>query len=345
MSTFSALSTLSKEKKIEIAFISIFSVLIFVIFFTLISMNSVVLGNDPAVHLEKAQIFLNTGKIPLANLGWTPPLYEIVLAMFVSLTGATDIGQMIFLVKALAVIVDWLLFLSVYLIGRRFFDIKVGAVAAVLLLLCLPMYEVNQFGGYTTVLALAFMLLVFLYTPLAVERFGYLVVTFFAAFGVVLSHQLAAFLSIFIMPPILIFMLIKSKGAYLKVVMALILGGGIAFFLYYFQAMIGYLDIVIKYVFFEIKAYAYQIPAVSFNAFMINFGFIFFLALSGIFVSYYVLKKQKKLILFVTLLLGFFVPFFFAESYLFGLYTAFQLVCLLFDAFDWRFLQAFPLFS
>jgi Dolichyl-phosphate-mannose-protein mannosyltransferase len=315
---------MSKEKKIEIAFISIFSVLIFTIFFTLISMNGVVLGNDPAVHLEKAQIFLNTGKIPLANLGWTPPLYEIVLAMFVSLTGATDIGQMIFLVKALAVIVDWLLFLSVYLIGRRYFDRRVGAVAAVLLLMCVPMYEVNQFGGYTTVLALAFMLLVFLYTPLAVERFGYLVVTFFAAFGVVLSHQLAAFLSIFIMPPILIFMLIKSKGAYLKVVLALILGGGIAFFLYYFQAMIGYLDIVIQYVFFAIKAYAYQIPAVSFESFMINFGFIFFVALSGIFVSFYVLRKQKKPIFFVTLIMGFFVPFFFAESYLFGLYMPFS---------------------
>jgi hypothetical protein len=185
---------LSKEKKIEGTFISIFSVLFFAIFSTLISMNSVVLGNDPVVHLEKTQIFLNTGKISLANLGWTPPLYQIVLAMFVSLTRATDIGQMIFLVKNLAVMVDWLLFLSVYLIGRRFFDRRVGAVAAFLLLMCFPMYEVSQFGGYTTVLALVFMVLVFLYTPLAVERFGYLAVTFFAAFGVVLSHQFAVWL-------------------------------------------------------------------------------------------------------------------------------------------------------
>ena len=100
---------MTKEKKIEIAFITVFSVLIFAIFYVVISMNGVVLGNDPAVHLEKAQIFLNTGKIPLANLGWTPPLYEIVLAMFISLTGATDIGQYIFLVKVLAVIIDWLL--------------------------------------------------------------------------------------------------------------------------------------------------------------------------------------------------------------------------------------------
>ena len=94
-----------KEKKIEVAFIGIFSVLILAIFYTLTSMNGVVLGNDPAVHLEKAQIFLNTGKIPLVNLGWTPPLYEIVLAMFISFTGASDIGQYIFLVKVLTVII------------------------------------------------------------------------------------------------------------------------------------------------------------------------------------------------------------------------------------------------
>ncbi len=315
---------MSKERKIEVAFITIFSVLILAIFYTLISMNGVVLGNDPAVHLEKSQIFLNTGKIPLVNLGWTPPLFEIVLAMFISFTGASDIGQYIFLVKVLTVMVDWLLFLSVYLLASKFFSKKVGVVAVALLLMCFPMYEVNQFGGSTTVLALAFMFLVFLYTPLAIERFGYLVVTFFVAFGVVLSHQLAAFLTVFIMPPILIFMLIRSKGAYLKVVMALILGGGVAFFLYYFQAMIGYLDLVIAYVFFEVKTYAYQIPSVSFNAFMINFGFIFFLALAGIFVSYYSLKKRKKMIFFVTLMLSFFVPFFFAESYLIGFFMPFN---------------------
>jgi hypothetical protein len=323
VSTFFAISAMSREKKIEVAFISIFSVLIFAIFYTVISMNGVVLGNDPAVHLEKAQIFLNTGKIPLVNLGWTPPLYQIVLAMFISLTGATDIGQLIFLVKFLAALVDWLLFLSVYLIASKFFSKRVGIAASVLLLMCFPMYEANQFGGYTTVLALAFMLLVFLYTPLAIDRFGYLVVTFFVAFGVVLSHQLAAFLAVFIMPPVLIFMLVKSKGAYLKVVMALILGGGIAFFLYYFQAMIGYLDLVIAYVFFEVKTYAYQIPAASFRAFINNFGFIFFFALAGMFVSYYILKKQKKMIFFVTLILSFFVPLFFAESYLFGFYMPF----------------------
>jgi hypothetical protein len=311
------------DKKTEIAFISIFSVLIFVIFYFVISMNGVVLGNDPAVHLEKAKIFLDTGKIPLANLSWAPPLYSILLAMLISLSGATDIGQMIFLVKVVAVISDWLLFMSVYLFGSKFFNKRVGAAAAIFLLMCFPTFEANQFGGYTTVLALAFMFLVLLYTPLAIERFGYLVVTFFVAFGLVLSHQLAAFLAVFIIPPVLLFMLIKSRGAYLKVVFALVLGGGIAFVLYYFQAMSGYLDLVIEYVFFAIKAYAYQIPAVSFGAFMTNFGFIFFLALAGIVISYHSLKIRKKLIVCLILLLSFFVPLFFAESYLVGFYMPF----------------------
>ena len=137
--------------------------LVLLIFYTLISMNGVVLGNDPAVHLVKAQIFLQTGKIPLENLGWTPPLYELLLAMLISFSGATGIGQMIFLVKAFAAIVDWLLFLSVYLMASKFFSKKVGAVGAVLLLMCFPVFEANAFGGYTTVLGIAFILFVLLY--------------------------------------------------------------------------------------------------------------------------------------------------------------------------------------
>ena len=312
------------ERQLEIAFITIFSVLVIIIFYTLISMNGVVLGNDPAVHLNKAQIFLQTGKIPLINLGWTPPLYELLLAMLISFSGASGVGQQIFLVKALAVTIDWLLFLSVYLVGRKFFSKKIGAVAAVLLLMCLPIYELNSWGGYTTVLGIAFILLVFLYLTSGMDNFGYLVVTFFAAFGIVLSHQLAAFLAVIMLPPVLIYMLIKSKGAYLKVVAALTLGGGIAFFLYYFQAVIPYLGLVIEYVFFAEKSYAVEIPAASFNSFVVNFSFIFFLALSGIFISYYLLKTQEKLIFYMILMLIFFVPLFFAESYLIGLYMPFQ---------------------
>jgi hypothetical protein len=314
---FAAVNAMLKDKRFEPVFIAVFSVLIFVIFYVLISMNGIVLGNDPAVHLEKAQIFLNTGKVPLVNLSWTPPLYDIVLAMFIALSGASNIAQYIFLVKVVAVLCDWLLVFSVYLLASRYFDKRVGLVAAVLLLMCFPMFEANQFGGYTTVLALAFMLLVFLYTPLAVERFGYLIITFFAAFSLVLAHQLAALLAFIIMPIVLLYMLIKSKGRYLKVIVAIVFGGGVAFVLYYAVAMLPYLE-YLPLVFFGIKAYAYQIPATTLSAFNINFGFILVLGAIGVGVAGYQLMKRKKPLLTLILMLSFFVPLFFAESYYFG---------------------------
>ena len=195
--------------------------MILVVFYTLISMNGLVLGNDPAVHLERAQLFLQTGKIPLANLGWTPPLYQILLATLISFTGATSLEQMIFLVKTVAVVIDWLLFFSVYLIGARFFGRKVGAVAAVLLLMCFPMFEINLWGGYTSVLGISFVVLLLLYLPSAVKSFGYVLVTFMVAFSVVLSHQLAAFVAVIVLAPVILVMLIKSRGKYLKALVAL----------------------------------------------------------------------------------------------------------------------------
>ena len=313
-----------KAQTLELAFAAVFSAVILVVFYLLISMNGLVLGNDPAVHLERAQIFLQTGKIPLANLGWTPPLYQILLAILISFTGATSLDQMIFLVKSVAVVIDWLLFFSVYLIGSRFFSRRVGAVATVLLLMCFPMFEVNLWGGYTSVLGIAFVVFLLLYLPSAVKSFGYLAVTFVVAFSVVLSHQLAAFVAVLVLAPVVLVMLIKSRGKYLKALVALILGGGVAFFLYYFQAMIPYLGGVIEHVFLGQKTTIYQVPATTLNAFMVNFGFIFVAALCGVFVAFFSLRPQKKLTLFLILSLSLLVPFVLAESYVFGLYLPFQ---------------------
>jgi hypothetical protein len=316
--------TLEKKKILELAFAAVFSAVILVLFYSIISMNGLVLGNDPAVHLEKAHIFLQTGKIPLENLGWTPPLFQILLAVLISLTGATSVAQLIFLEKTLAVLIDWLLFFSVYLIGSKFFGKKIGGVAAVLLLFCFPMYELNLWGGYTTVLGLAFMFLLFLYFPLAVKNLGYIIIAFFVAFSLVLSHQLTAFLTVLILPPIILFMLIKSRGTHLKALIAVILGGGIAFFLYYFQAMLPYLGVFIEHVFFMQKTMTYQIPATTLSAFMVNFGFVFIISLAGIFIAFFNLRAKKEPLFFLILFLSFLVPFVLAESYFFGLYLPFQ---------------------
>jgi hypothetical protein len=309
---------------LEIAFAAVFSTVILVVFYSLISMNGLVLGNDPAVHLERAQIFLQTGNIPLANIGWTPPLYQILLAALISVTGMTSLEQMIFLVKAVAVVIDWLLFFSVYLIGAKFLGRRVGAVAAVLLLFCFPMYEINLWGGYTSVLGISFVILLLLYLPSAVKGFGYVLVTFVVAFSVVLSHQLAAFVTVIILAPVIVVMLVKSRGTNLKALIAVILGGGIAFFLYYFQATIPYLGGLIEHVFFLQKTTLYQVPATSLNAFMVNFGFVFVTALCGVVVGFFTLRTRKNLTLFLILFLSLLVPFVLAESYVFGLYLPFQ---------------------
>ncbi|HEX9262466.1 MAG TPA: hypothetical protein VF893_08070, partial [Candidatus Bathyarchaeia archaeon] len=303
---------------------AIFSVVILLVFYQLISMNGLVLGNDPAVHLEKAQIFLQTGQIPLVNLGWAPPLYSILLAAFIALTNAGSIEQLILVVKVSAVIVDWLLFFSVYLLGAKFLGRRVGAVAAVLLLMFFPMFELNLWGGYTTVLGMSFMFLLFLYLPLAAKGYGHVLITFLVAFSVVLSHQLTTFVTVLVLLPVMIYMLLKSRGTYLKALVALFLGGGIAFFLYYFQAMAGYLDMIIWHVFMSQQTTLYQVPATTLSAFMVNFGFVFITALVGVFVAFFSLRKNRQLLPYLILFLGFFVPFVLAESHLVGLLLPFQ---------------------
>jgi hypothetical protein len=316
--------TCEQKKIVELTFAVVFSAVILVLFYSITSMNGLVMGNDPAVHMEKAHIFLETGKIPLENLGWTPPLFQIVLAVLISFTGATSVAQLIFLEKALAVLIDWLLFFSVYLIGSKFFGKRIGGIAAVLLIFCVPLFELNLWGGYTTVLGLAFMFLLFLYLPLAMKSFGHITVAFFVAFSLVLSHQLTAFLTVLILPPIILFMLIKSRGRHLKALIAVILGGGIAFFLYYFQAMFPYLGVLIEHVFFMQKTTVYQIPGTTLSAFMMNFGFVFVISFVGIFIAFFNLRAKKDPLFFLILFMSFMVPFVLAESYLFGLYLPFQ---------------------
>jgi len=318
--------TPEKKKILEIVFAAVFSAVVLILFYSILSMNGLVLGNDPAVHLEKAQIFLHTGKISIDNLSWAPPLYQILLATLITFTGTgtSNLEQMILLVKTTAILIDWLLLFSIYLIGAKFFNKKIGAIAAILLLLCFPIYEINSWGGYTTVLGLSFMFLLFLYLPLATKDLGHIMVTFLAGFSLVLSHQLATFLTVLILPPVVLFMLIKSRGTYLKALIALILGGGIAFFIYYFQPVMSHIDIFIEHVFLSQKTMVYQIGATTFNAFMVNFGFIVFFAVGGSLLAFLNLRAKKMFIPYLLLISSLIIPFVLAESHLFGLYLPFQ---------------------
>jgi hypothetical protein len=287
-------------------------------------MNDLVLGNDPAVHLSLAQMYLASGRIPLSDIAWYPPLYHILLATLIAFTGATSIEQLLFLMKALTALIDWLLIFSVYLMGAKFFGKKYGVLASALMLLSFPLYEINLWGGYTAMLSLAFMCLLFVYLPLAMKELKHVLVTFVAAFSLVLSHQFATFLAIIILPSFILVMLITSRGKHLKVWIAAILGGGIAFFLYYLPPIIAHSDVLISHVFFEQKTMLFQIPATTLNGFMINFGFIFFFAFAGILLAFFKLRENKNLSFYLLLSLSFFVPLVLSQSYLFGLYLPYQ---------------------
>jgi hypothetical protein len=287
-------------------------------------MNGLVLGNDPAVHLQRAQSLLSTGVIPISDIAWTPPLFDIVLAAFITFTGATSIEQTIFLVKSIAALVNWLLILSVYLIGARFFSKKIGFLASFLLLLSFPLYELNFWGGYTTVLSLSFLCLLFLYLSSEKKSLGTTFIIFIFTFSLVLTHQLTTFLALFIFPPFILVMLVKYKGRYPRAWIAALLGGAIAFAVYYFLPILPYLGSLIDIVFFQLKEMVYQIPSVYPHAFMVNFGFIIFLAFSGLVVAFFKLREKKSLSVYLLLSLAFFVPLFFSQSYLLGFYLPFQ---------------------
>jgi hypothetical protein len=312
------------KKNFETLAIAGFSVFIFVFFYTILSMNGLVLGNDPAVHIQRANSFLSSGNIPISDIAWYPPLYHIFLSTLIAFTGATDIGSLIFLIKTLTVLIDWLLILSVYLLGAKFFEKKIGFIAALFLFLCFPLYEINQWGGYTTILSLGMMTLLFVYLSLERKGFGNTLIIFALSFSLVLTHQLTTFLAFIIFPPFILIMLLKSKGNYPKAWVAALIGGAIAFSLYYLLPLLPYLGSFIDIVFFQLETMLFQVPAVSAEEFIINFGFILFLAFFGIIITFMKLRKKSSLGIYLLLSLAFFIPLFFSQSYLVGIYLPYQ---------------------
>jgi hypothetical protein len=314
----------TKFLSLEGVFLACFALVAFVLFYFFLSSNGLILGNDPAVHLQHTQMFLEMKYIPLGDIAWFPPLYHVVLATFMAFTGATEVGQILVLMKCLTALFDVLLVLTVYIMGAKFFDKRIGVFASVIVLLCFPLYELNAWGGYTSILGMTFMLLLFLYLALSRNDFGTSIVVFVLAFSTVLSHQLVTFLTVVIAVPFIVVLLAKSRGTRSKAAIIALLGGGVAFFLYYFQAIIPHMDILIQHVFFDIKTNLYQLPSVSLKAFLVNFGFLLVFTVSGVALAFVRLRKEKKLLFFLLLCLGLFVPLFFAESYLFGLYLPYQ---------------------
>jgi hypothetical protein len=315
----------TREQKLEACFIVGFSVLIFVLFFSLLGSNGLVLGNDSAVHLETAKYFLQTHHLAPSDILVLPPLFHLILATFLTFTGATTLDQQLLILKLFTATMDWLVVFSVYLLGAKFFSKRTGVLAASLLLLCFPLYELNAWGGYTSILSLAFMGLLFVYLALPLKSAANLLVAFMFAFSVVLAHELTVFVLAFILPPYILIVFLKTKGGYSKalVVVALI-GGALAFSIYYLQPVLPYLGQLVSIFFFQIKSMAYQMPSVTADAYLTYFGFLVFFAFAGVAVAFFELRKRKTLTFYLLLVLAFLVPVILSQSYVFGFYLPFQ---------------------
>jgi hypothetical protein len=296
-------------------FLAVFSALTVSLFYMLISSNGLILGNDPAVHLAKAYEMLETGTVSFSEITWYPPLYRILLAEYMTFTGATNVEQALFLLKMLTVTIDWLLIFSVYLLGARLLSEECGVIASFLMLLCLPLYEINFWGGYPSLLTVAYMCLLLFYLPSKKEGPAHKLIIFLVAFSIVLTHQFATFLTTIILVLYALILLILRRS-FNRLLAIAIVGASAAFLLWYVPIIMPYLDVLINHVFFSERQYLYSIKYVTFDAFLLNFGFIILFSFFGLLFAFYECRRRKELDFFMLLCLGLFVPLLFTQSYL-----------------------------
>ncbi len=312
-----------RAKITELVFVGVFSALILAFFFSFLGANGVIVGNDPAVHLQTAENFLKIGKIQISDIAWYTPLYHLTLDVFIAFTGITSIGPTMVLMKAFTALIDWLVIFSVYIVAAKFLGKRIGVLAAVFMLFSFPFIELNAWGGYTIILSLAFIMLTVMFLTLQQKGIGNTLVAFIFAFSVVLSHQIATFLAAFIIPPFAIIMFLKYRSSNSRVVLATLLGGIIAFLIYYVRPILPYLGQLVNILFFQLTVMKYEIPVVSFSAFMQSFGFALFFGFAGLAIAFFELRKRKSLSFYLLLVLTLIVPLFFSQSYLIGLNLAY----------------------
>ncbi len=281
------------------------------------------MGNDSATLMSKALSYLSTGNITISDVGSYPPFYHILLDTFIAFTGITSAYQLLTLTKAITALIDLFLIFSIYLVASKFFSKKTAILAAGLLLLCFPIYEINAYGGYSSLLSIVFLMLTFLYLATPDKGSGYTIVAFIFAFSVALSHQLTTFLAVFILPPFIIAVLFRSKGQVPRALIAALIGGAIAIGIYYLIPMLPFMNDIL-FALFQMSLYQSQIASVSAPMFVVNFGFVFLFALPGLIIGFFELRKKKTLNFYLLLITAFLVPLFFSQFYLIGIFLPFQ---------------------
>jgi hypothetical protein len=307
----------------ELVFVFIAVSTLFLITVHQMSMDGILPGNDPAVHLGKTKNTIINKGVAYSEIFWYPPLFHVFLAVLLLFVGTVDVMVASLVLKFVVATINVLLLLSTYLLGRRLLGRGVAIASSMFTILSVPLCEMICWGGYANFLGIAYIALVFYIMN---RNYGGSVkafLLFLATFALALTHQLATFVFLLVFVPALLVGAIKSKRKFLTF-FAVVLGGGLAILVWYADIILQYSSVLVSHLFFEMKEYVYSLPYVSLNSLIKVFGAILFLALAGIPLTLLLLKRRKALSAYPLLILWLAVPFVLSQSYLFGLYVPYE---------------------
>jgi hypothetical protein len=309
----------AKLSKLELVFVFLTATALFALTVHLMSMDGILPGNDPAVHIAKAETIIANKGVAYSDIPWYPPLFHAFLAVLLLLAGSTDIAVAILLVKFVVAAITVLILLSTYVFCRRFLGVGIAVCSSVFTFMSVAFLEMVFWGGYTSYLGLAYIPLIFY---MAYANFSGVVkvsLLTMMSFALVLTHQLSAFVFFLIFVPSFLISSLKSKGR-LLVFLAIVMGGSLGILAWYADAILRYSDIFFSHVFFGMIEDIYSIPSASLESFVKIFGLTLFLGLAGIPVALVLMKRRRLLSIYLLLILWLAVPLILSQSYLFGVY-------------------------
>jgi len=309
----------AKLSTIELVFVLIAVSTIFIVTVYQMSTDGILPGNDPAVHLGKAEKIVIDERVTYSTVPWYPPLFHTILAMLQIFAGTLDVMAAAFILKMLIATLNVLILLSTYLLSRKLFGTGAAVASAVFTILSVPLFEMVFWGGYANFLGLAYIAFIFYIMNKDLQVSVKTFLLFLGAFTIVLSHQLTTFVFVLMFVPAFLVSTSGSKRKFLAL-LGVIVGGGLALLAWYARILLQYSSIFIEHLFFTMKENVYNIPEVRLDALIRNnFGASLFLALAGIPLTFVLLKK-KSLKASILIILWIAIPFLLSQSYLFGLY-------------------------
>lgn len=297
--------------------------LIFIFTIHQLTYDGLLPGNDPAVHLGKAQRIVLNERVEYSGVPWYPPLFHTFTAVLLLFMGSIDVTVAIPALRFVVASINVLLMLSTYSLCKRLLGRGVAITSLVFSSLLIPYFEIMFWGGYPNFLGIALISLTLFTVNTDFNFVSKTLILVLLAFALVLTHQLATLVFVLVCVPVFIFTSRKSKKNVI-VSLAVFVSIGLAILAWYADILLRYAGIVIEFLFFSMKEYTYNIPYVSSTFLIETYGVILFLAIVGVPVTFIILRRRRLQGDAISMILWIAVPFFLSQSYLVGLYVPYE---------------------